>query len=1685
MGRWRPRRSSRAPGRQRVPRRSALLAALLLPLSIAPRAQADHTCSHACSQAATAMGLAGATTCCGIAAGYCESITTSCTSIYCYMNFADGLTGQVAGWFQCKLESDCPGTNDWDCCSGGCSPPIPGAMGYASTVCCSGEETCDPGDSDQGGNSDEGCSCSPEDPGCCDSSTGRPVNLTSGVVTVGPEVDLSVAAPAGVGIELVRGHVSRAAPGRGALGTAWSHGYETRIYDSLRDPGAIGAGFVLASHPALAPYLGAYRPVVWRREDGRSIGFQLAASGGGYETWQPEPGFPLSLRRADASGEWELAEPDGTLRRFDASGRLLRKQDRNAAGVTLVWDASNRLISVTDDFGNQITLSYGGVDARLLSSVQLTGTPYSWSYAYDSSLRLTRVTYPDGGFRTYVYDSDHVQHNAACQPTVTRPANRILFVYDEAGMVQEAHGYELEGPSCHPGAANHWHRAATTQSASENQAFRWGVDCDPATPGSGETAILDLSLVTAASCATDASCPAGSLCFADASGARCVAAECLAWNAANANSPTARDGTARQWDASLNLACETDATGVRTSHAYDAAGRRVRTVENDSDCDAINADPPGSRWEERDWHPTLEDRVVEVRRASALSPGGEQVTSWTYDGAGSPATRVDAGFTRDSSGALAAYAYTTTFSHDALGRLTRIEGPRPGQRTDYSYFPVGSGFSSGRLQSVTRWTNGARTLTRAIGDYDAFGNARSETDEGGHTRQFEYDARGRQTSVRSVGPADLVTTSVLLPNGLVDREILPGGSCILYSYDAFGRVVARERSDDCDPASPGIVELFSRDAAGRVLRVDAIAEDGATITRTRSREYGPRGRPTALRDSATPGAARVLVYDARGLPTDVYDELGNRVQLLFDAFGRFSAVRRYTSPASYLEVSYLYDAHGNTSAFVDEAGLTSSYEYDDLGRLVSVTSPDSGVARYAYDEAGNLLSATIGAGSADARTASFTHDLAGRLLAVDYGGDTCGADGRPGQDRRFDYDDAAVCPVGVECQNSLGRVVRAGSETGCSAGASMFLDAYRSYDAHGRLVRETLRADGAAGDLGVTTYAWSADSDLVALGYPSGRLVSFDRGSALSNSDTSLVTGLRWTPPGGGTPALLAGEVSHRPFGPWDRAVLAAQLAGAPLEASRSFGGNDRLASAQVGTAAAPNALFGLLYEYDAAMRVTERQHASGARDALAAENFYAYDALGRLVCHSSDPDPACLVSSSGGVERRGSRLTYGAGSGRASLEVTDALAGGATYSYAYAPGTHRLASAEKPGGFAVAYAYDATGSLVSIDDSEFSGDEQLLAYHPSGQLRSVSGFLPGAASVTAVPAFLAYELTNLYDHRSRRIAKRVSRSGGATSEWSFFYDDFDRLISYRYVPDTSNPAAAHVHDLAYLDGELFAEFHETPAGFEIRRYLHTDGLGTVLTTSSAPQTVCAAPAWRSDYAAFGHADALHAPLAEQPLRFPGQFYDAETEPQVYAATSTPGVFERRTLRTGFAQNHHRDYDPFTGRYDRYDPQLLRGAPAWFATDPFAYVSANPVSRRDPSGLFEIDPSCDECRWGAGGGPASAPALAGIVMAGCVGGLPALADSDTGLAECVMRECGNARIRCEDCRNQRTLGYINGTRDASGRVIPLDPFTQLCRNNAGGLPAGFTIGDVAVHEFAHRCGWFDGCESGVPLCNPH
>ncbi len=233
-------------------------------------------------------------------------------------------------------------------------------------------------------------------------------------------------------------------------------------------------------------------------------------------------------------------------------------------------------------------------------------------------------------------------------------------------------------------------------------------------------------------------------------------------------------------------------------------------------------------------------------------------------------------------------------------------------------------------------------------------------------------------------------------------------------------------------------------------------------------------------------------------------------------------------------------------------------------------------------------------------------------------------------------------------------------------------------------------------------------------------------------------------------------------------------------------------------------------------------------------------------------------------------------------------------------------------------YDYDAYGN--QIRERRGTGQKLVTEYRYDCQHRLIGVSLPGGSTAS-------YK----YDAFGRRIEKTVD---GHTTE---FLWQGERLIAesatnryrtYIYEPGTFRP-------LAMLDGE--GPLKAKPF------YYQLDHLGTPQELTDYSGEIM----WSAKYRAYGNLATLDIAEIDNPLRFQGQYFDAET---------------------GLHYNRHRYYNPGNGRFLTPDPIKLAGG-----LNNYQYVP-NPTGWVDPLGLNGC-PGDDSAKQSEGSNPATEPAV--------------------------------------------------------------------------------------------------------------
>jgi RHS repeat-associated protein len=215
---------------------------------------------------------------------------------------------------------------------------------------------------------------------------------------------------------------------------------------------------------------------------------------------------------------------------------------------------------------------------------------------------------------------------------------------------------------------------------------------------------------------------------------------------------------------------------------------------------------------------------------------------------------------------------------------------------------------------------------------------------------------------------------------------------------------------------------------------------------------------------------------------------------------------------------------------------------------------------------------------------------------------------------------------------------------------------------------------------------------------------------------------------------------------------------------------------------------------------------------------------------------------------------------------------------YTYTPNTNKLNSAN-----GISFGYDNNGNTTT------EGARQYI-YNQNQRLIQVNN---GATT--------AYYTYNGNGQRAKKVVNGISTV--------FHYSLNGQIIA------ESDSAGNITAEYIYLNGQPLAKIEGVNT-----YYYHNDHLGTPQKMTDASGTVV----WAADYKPFGEATITVSTITNN-LRFPGQYFDAET---------------------GTLYNYFRDYDPTTGRYKQADPIGLSGG-----INLYAYTSNNPLSFSDPVGL--------------------------------------------------------------------------------------------------------------------------------------
>ncbi|MFD8497515.1 DUF6531 domain-containing protein [Amycolatopsis sp. NPDC059657] len=855
---------------------------------------------------------------------------------------------------------------------------------------------------------------------------------------------------------------------------------------------------------------------------------------------------------------------------------------------------------------------------------------------------------------------------------------------------------------------------------------------------------------------------------------------------------------------------------------------------------------------------------------------------------------------------------------DLLVRRMWLEGDEPITLMRYSYD------EQRRLTEVVNSSGRAHRFR-----YDASGRIIRWEDRNGEWYAYHYDHKGRCVRTEGSGGAMAGSWSYDEENAVtvytdsrghafthhfnelwqVVREIGPLGEETLQEWDDYDRLVSRT-----DPL--GRRTTWERDDAGNVVRITRPDRTQAMA------EYNELGLPVVIVDPD--GAVWRQSYDETGFLVSSTDPLGATTTYQRNERGQTIAITDPTGGTRRVE----RNAAGLAVAVIDALGATTRYARDQFGRVSEIALPTGGVERFTWTVEGKMTSHTHPDGTVerwryDGEGSPVEHvDVLGNVSRIetthfDFPSSEVRPDGSrlafeydtemnlvavtntQGEVWRYDYD-----PVGrlVAETDFAGRATRyerdlAGQVTATVNGAGERVEYVRN--TLGEII-ERRSADGT-----IATYEFDQRGRLVAAANAHAA-VTFER-DVLGRIVAETVNGRTVR-----TEYDLAGRRVSRttPTGAAERWTFDAGRQPVSLRTSgRTMSFGHDAAEREVERLLDSGAI--IAQSWDACDRLTSQTVSSVASDVRRAQVVQR-----REYRYRADGEVLAIDDQIGGTRRfeldPAGRITAAHGNGWAERYAYDQSGNITAAAWPSqdtdAQGTRAYDGPRLRQAGNVHYRYDAQGRVVMKQRKRLSAKPDTWRYSWDIEDRMVGVVTPDGT-----------QWRYLYDPLGRRIAKQRLDAAGSVAEQVAFCWAGEQLVEQTHSAGRAITWAHHPESGKVLTQTERARPSQQWVDEQFYSIV-TDLVGTPTELIDAAGNL----AWHKQSTVWGQALAALGQRAYTPLRFPGQYHDDET---------------------GLDYNHHRYYEPETGRYFSGDPLGLLPSP-----NPDAYVP-NPLTWSDPLGL--------------------------------------------------------------------------------------------------------------------------------------
>ncbi|CAB1369747.1 RHS repeat-associated core domain-containing protein [Denitratisoma oestradiolicum] len=824
-------------------------------------------------------------------------------------------------------------------------------------------------------------------------------------------------------------------------------------------------------------------------------------------------------------------------------------------------------------------------------------------------------------------------------------------------------------------------------------------------------------------------------------------------------------------------------------------------------------------------------------------------------------------------------------------------------------FPDGREMDFGLMSNLAaiRDPNGNRTTFTLS---PTTGLIETLTDPGGRTYRFEGVPFGTDGIAVASITDDLgrrLGLEINRTNGNLTRLTDPAGYVTTYEYDSNSRISRR-----IDPR--GYSRQFFYGDYGRTLK--EILEDGSEVNYA----YGALGSQVVeTRMTDANGQTTAYRWNGQGYPTRTTDPLGRSTTETRDFTKNLLLAR--TDPLGR-STRYTYDAKGNRTSVKDSQGNLTLYDYDPVfNKPTRITDPLGNVTQHAYDGQGNLIATT----TPENETTRFTYTPQGQVETVT---------DPLGRVTRMTYDPQGnlirtTNPQGNSTDLAYDAANRLAQITSPSG-----LTARRAYDVLDRL-SETTDPQG-----NVTRITYDPQDRLLSLTDPLGHAVetnTWDARGRLAQRTDAQGQSSTWTYDGNGNPLTATDRQGRITRYAHDAANRLSEVSDPEGRTTRyDYDLADNLARIS------DNRSGDLLFSYDEQDRLTRIASDQGTVE-------YRYDVLGRRtqrLINGGDPtdyryDRAGRITQ---ITYRGKTVSYQYDPAGRLIKKT--LPNGITQQYTWDNGDRltqlKIAKADGTPLETLDYQYDADGKRIQKNSGGSSQPETPMAasYDQANRLTqlTLNPNTPNAKTYT-----LSYDpqgnLTRKQNSNDPQDSTtytwdargRLTQLQSPTHQASFQYDPLGRRISktvngstVQYLYDgqqaiaeiRNNAVEATYHTGIALD-EVLARYAASG-----NRTLLTDALGSVIAQTDENQS----PSNWYAYSPYGETQTI-GPDNGNPLQYTGRENDG----------------------TGLYYYRARYFDPVGKQWLSDDPIGLAGG-----LNQRAYVSGDPVSNTDPTGLVKV-----------------------------------------------------------------------------------------------------------------------------------